>query len=111
LNPADSAYFKRPAPALTQRKLALLEVSKFDKTLDSFVKQFIRACKEDLGDKNQSSGKYVERYGKKTKGFLDFSELKKIYINHVHQQIQDYNNTPMPSDNLLMALFNEIDEN
>lgn len=50
-------------------------------------------------------------YGKKTPGFLEFSEFKKLYTTHVHTQVEDHYNTPMPSDNLLMALYNEIDEN
>jgi hypothetical protein len=45
INPADSAYFKKAGAKLTQKKLALLEVSKFDKTLDNFIKHFIKGIK------------------------------------------------------------------
>jgi hypothetical protein len=111
VNPANSAYFKKPAAALTQKKLALLEVTKFDKTLDVFIKQFVKAIKTDLQDTNRPAGDFVRKFGMKVRDFIDFSEFKKLYSTHVHSQTEDQYNTPMPSDNLLMALFNEIDEN
>ena len=51
----------------------------------------------------------VDRYGLKTKGFVDYDEFYEIYKNHVHFANEDTAMLPLPKEDIIRGLFNTMD--
>ena len=97
----------------------------YDSTIQHLMEYFCEAIANEINEaatlqrKRIEAESFVDRYGKKSPGYIDFSEFKQIYINHVH--LADDNNfnsyqlqkstkvMRMPEDAKLMSLFNTLD--
>ena len=77
-----------------------------DTIVNKFCATLLDELKTSIGSKEPES--YVDRYGKEYPGCVTFNELREIYLAHVYYPEQINGKSPMPSENLLRALFNTI---
>ena len=82
----------------------MLANKNFDKSLEKFSVEVANAIKEDLkiigSKKVRAPDSLIDRYG--TKGYINFKEFEKIYMLHVHSQIDDHHNVKKVEQNKLM---------
>ena len=62
-----------------------------------------------LQRKRLTAESFVDRYGLKNEGYIDFEEFKTIYKNHVHLADENNFGKSMPEDAKLIGLFNTLD--
>ena len=91
----------------------MLANREFDKSLEEFSREVCEAIKEDLkvigSKKVRRPDSLVDRHGKVKLGYINFKEFEKIYMLHVHPQIEDHYNVKKVEENKLLQLFNMID--
>lgn len=92
------------------KQIPIEERFKFDKSLDSFFKQFCKSLIDEItsGPVKRDINSYVVHYGKEKPGFINYSEFKEIYQTHVHYSDNDMGK-PDVEEGKLRALFGIFD--
>ena len=101
-----------------------MQSEQYDSTIQHLMEYFCEAILKEIDEattlqrRRIEAESFVQRYGKKKPGFIDFDEFKQIYKNHVHMVDENnfsslqYTKSPwtrnMPEDSLLQRLFNKL---
>jgi hypothetical protein len=107
----DSVY-RQPETTARMHLYDNLEIKYFDKTIDILLTKVAESLNQEIKESPESvklfPEKFVDIYGVDSPGFINFTEFKEIYRNHVHYADEGNYNKEMLSDDKLLALFNVL---